>query len=153
MTRMFGDRGLEMRPAAARLDEFNAVQNTYLSIFSTLGGLGILLGTIGLAIVVARNVLERRGQLGLMQAIGFTRRSLGKLILAEHWFLHIAGVLIGVIAALVAVLPKIIDQANALPWGLLGGVVMAILLGGLLFCWLAAKVALKGKLIQALRSD
>ncbi|MEM6279961.1 MAG: FtsX-like permease family protein, partial [Verrucomicrobiota bacterium] len=84
MTRMFGDLGLEMRPAADRLNEFNAVQNTYLSIFSTLGGLGIFLGTIGLAVIVGRNVLERRGQLGVMQAMGFSRDRLSGMVLSEH---------------------------------------------------------------------
>ena len=153
MTRMFGDRGLEMRPAADRLDEFNAVQNTYLSIFSTLGGLGILLGTLGLAIVVGRNVMERRGQLGLMQAVGFTRRQVARMVLSEHWFLHVSGVLIGIVAALVAVAPKIFDRASDLPWGLLVGVNLAILAGGILFCWIAARLALKGKLLDALRSE
>ena len=95
LTRMFGDLGLEMRPAADRLNEFNAVQNTYLSIFSTLGGLGLFLGTLGLAILVGRNVMERRGQLGVMQAMGFTRRALAGMVLSEHWFLHLSGVLVG----------------------------------------------------------
>lgn len=153
MTRMFGDRGLEMRPAADRLNEFNAVQNTYLSIFSTLGGLGILLGTVGLAVVVGRNVMERKGQLGLMQAVGFTRDSLAKLVLSEHWFLHITGVVIGIVAAIIAVLPKLLDRASDLPWGLLIGVNAAILIGGLIFCWVAARLALKGKMIDALRSE
>ncbi|NNE90486.1 MAG: FtsX-like permease family protein [Verrucomicrobiales bacterium] len=153
MTRMFGDRGLEMRPAAVRLNEFNAVQNTYLSIFSTLGGLGILLGTIGLGIVVGRNVMERRGQLGLMQAVGFTRHRLGKMVLSEHWFLHAAGVVLGIVAAVIAVAPKIFSRSSDLPLGLLVGMNAAILFGGLIFCWLAARSVLRGKLMDALRSE
>ncbi len=153
MTRMFGDRGLEMRSAAARLNEFNAVQNTYLSIFSTLGGLGILLGTIGLGIVVGRNVMERRGQLGLMQAVGFTRKSLGRMVLAEHWFLHAAGVVLGVLAAVIAVAPKLFSRNSDLPLGLLIGMNAAILVGGIVFCGIAARLVLRGKLIDALRSE
>lgn len=152
MTRMFGDRGLEMRPASERLDEFNAVQNTYLSIFSTLGGLGIFLGTLGLAIIVGRNVLERRGQLGVMQAMGFTRSMLAKMVLSEHWFLHVSGVLLGLVAALVAVIPKL-SQAASLPWGLLLGVNAAVLIGGLIFCALAAKTVLRGNLMEAIRRE
>ena len=34
------------------------MQNTYLSTFQSLGGLGLLLGTIGLAALQLRNVLE-----------------------------------------------------------------------------------------------
>ena len=55
--------GLEVNLAAVRLDEFNAVQNTYLQIFQLLGGLGLLLGSVGLGVVVLRNALERRAEL------------------------------------------------------------------------------------------
>jgi hypothetical protein len=155
MTRMLEDRGLSVSAAADRMNEFNAVQNTYLSIFSTLGGLGILLGTVGLAVVVGRNVLERRGQLGLMQAFGFTRNSLGRMVLAEHWFLHVSGVLLGVLAAVVAVAPKLSSRGgdSALPLPLLAGVNGAVLIGGLVFCWLAAKLVLRGRLMDAIRSE
>ncbi|MCG8598886.1 MAG: FtsX-like permease family protein [Verrucomicrobiales bacterium] len=153
MTRMFGDLGLEMRPAADRLNEFNAVQNTYLSIFSTLGGLGIFLGTLGLAIIVGRNVLERRGQLGVMQAMGFTRRKLVGMVLSEHWFLHVSGVLLGLLAALVAVIPQLAKGLASLPWGLLIGVNAAVLIGGLIFCAVAAKSVLRGNLMEAIRKE
>ncbi len=153
LTRMFGDLGLEMRPASARLNEFNAVQNTYLSIFSTLGGLGILLGTLGLAIIVGRNVMERRGQLGVMQAMGFTRQKLAGMVLSEHWFLHLSGVLIGLGAALLAVLPELTKGSSSLPWGLLAGINGAVLFGGLLFCWGAARVVLRGNLMDAIRRE
>ena len=153
LTRMLGDLGLEMRPAADRLNEFNAVQNTYLSIFSTLGGLGIILGTIGLAIIVGRNVLERKGQLGVMQAMGFTRAELARMVLSEHWFLHVSGVLLGFFAALVAVIPQLSKSLASLPWGLLLGVNGGVLIGGLLFCAVAARLVLKGDLLDSIRRE
>ncbi|HRQ90493.1 MAG TPA: ABC transporter permease, partial [Bacteroidia bacterium] len=153
LTRMFGDLGLEMRPASERLNEFNAVQNTYLSIFSTLGGLGIFLGTLGLAILVGRNVMERRGQLGVMQAMGFTRRRLAGMVLSEHWFLHLSGVLVGLGAAVLAVLPKLGGGASAMPWGLLAGINGAVLVGGLVFCAVAARAVLRGNLMEAIRKE
>ena len=153
LTRMFGDLGLEMRPAAERLNEFNAVQNTYLSIFSTLGGLGLFLGTLGLAILVGRNVMERRGQLGVMQAIGFTRRALAGMVLSEHWFLHLAGVVVGLGAAIFAVLPKLTGASAPLPWGLLAAINGAVLVGGLLFCAAAARLVLRGPLMDAIRRE
>ncbi len=153
LTRMFGDLGLEMRPAAERLNEFNAVQNTYLSIFSTLGGLGLFLGTLGLAILVGRNVMERRGQLGVMQAMGFTRRALAGMVLSEHWFLHLAGVVVGLGAAIFAVLPKLTGASAPLPWGLLAAINGAVLVGGLLFCAAAARLVLRGPLMDAIRRE
>ncbi|MDA7920815.1 ABC transporter permease [Verrucomicrobiales bacterium] len=153
LTRMFGDRGLEMRPTFQKLNEFNAVQNTYLSIFSTLGGLGIFLGTLGLAVIVSRNVLERKGQLGVMQAMGFTRRDLAGMVLSEHWFLHVSGVLVGFVAALIAVWPLLAKGLSSLPWLLLAGINGAVLLGGLVFCWVAARIVLRGDLMEAIRRE
>ncbi len=153
LSRLLGDYGLELMPTWQRLNEFNAVQNTYLSIFSTLGGLGLLLGTVGLAIVVGRNVLERQGQLGLMQAVGFTRQSLSRMVVSEHWFLHVLGVVIGVVAAIVGVMPKIMAGTGELPLGLLGGLNLGVLAGGLIFCWLAARQVTRMPLIEALRTE
>ncbi|HEX8297205.1 MAG TPA: FtsX-like permease family protein, partial [Chthoniobacteraceae bacterium] len=80
LSRALTDRGLELTSTAARLAEFQAVENTYLSIFQALGGLGLLLGSAGLAIVVGRNVLERRREFGLLEAIGFRPRQLRQLV-------------------------------------------------------------------------
>jgi hypothetical protein len=61
-----------------------AVENTYLSIFQVLGGLGLLLGSAGLGIVVARNVLERRRELGCGGGPATQRGQMRQLVFAEH---------------------------------------------------------------------
>ena len=99
MSRALQDVGLELTPAAERLNAFNAVQNTYLGTFQILGGLGLLLGSAGLGVVVLRNVLERRGELGLLVAVGFRRRALQRLVLSEHGALLVLGLGIGIAAA------------------------------------------------------
>lgn len=78
LSRAFQDAGWEVAPAVRRLDRLNAVQNTYLTTFQMLGGLGLLLGSAGLGVVVLRNVLERRGELALLTAVGFRRRQLAR---------------------------------------------------------------------------
>src|SRR5207253_6518351 len=104
-SRALQEPGLELMPAAKRLNDFNAVQNTYLGTFQILGGLGLLLGSAGLGVVVLRNVMERRGELSLLLAVGFQRRSLQRLVMGEHGALLGLGLGIGVLAAAVAVLP------------------------------------------------
>src|SRR5205807_9049311 len=100
--RALEDVGLDLTPAAERLADFNTVENTYLSIFAILGGLGLLLGSLGLGIVVLRNVLERRGELALLRAVGFGPRALRWLVFSEHSLLLGMGLLVGVVAALLA---------------------------------------------------
>ena len=147
------DAGLELTPTAQRLNEFNAVQNTYLGTFQILGGLGLLLGSAGLGVVVLRNVLERRGELGLLTAVGFRRRLLQRLVLSEHGALLGVGLALGTIAAAVAVLPAILAPGTRLPWGSLALTLIAVLLNGLLWTWLATAYALRGNLLTALRNE
>ncbi|HEX2394915.1 MAG TPA: FtsX-like permease family protein, partial [Bacteroidales bacterium] len=54
------DYGIDVVPASSRLAIFNSVENTYLSVFMALSGLGLIIGTIGLGIILLRNVYERR---------------------------------------------------------------------------------------------
>ena len=153
LSRALQDAGLELTPAAQRLNEFNAVQNTYLGTFQILGGLGLLLGSAGLGVVVLRNVLERRGELGLLVAVGFRRRLLHRLVLSEHGVLLGAGLGLGVAAAAVAVLPAILSPGSQLPYSSLALTLAAVLLNGLLWTWLATNYALRGNLLAALRNE
>src|SRR5262249_15943337 len=117
LSRALKDTGLELTPTVQRLNAFNSVQNTYLGPFQILGRLGLLLGSAGLGIVVLRNVLERRGELGLLVAVGFRRRALHRLVLSEHGALLAFGLLIGILAAIIAVLPALLSPGKALPYG------------------------------------
>jgi ABC-type antimicrobial peptide transport system permease subunit len=153
LSRALQDRGLEVVPTQRRLADFLEVENTYLAIFQALGGLGLLLGSLGLGIVVLRNVLERRGELALLQAVGFSRPALRQLVLSEHWPLILLGVGIGVASALLAVLPSLRSGGSDLPKTWLGAVIFSLALGGMLWSWLAAWAALRGPLLPALRNE
>src|SRR5690606_35929435 len=72
LTQSLTDMGLQVTTTQQRLAMFSEVNNTYLAIFQVLGGLGLILGSAGLGIVVMRNVLERRSELASMRAIGFS---------------------------------------------------------------------------------
>jgi ABC-type antimicrobial peptide transport system permease subunit len=153
LSRALQDVGLELTPTVRRLNAFNAVQNTYLGTFQVLGGLGLLLGSAGLGIVVLRNVLERRGELALLSAVGFTRSALQKLVLGEHGALLLLGLALGIISAIVAVLPAVLSPGQQLPWLSLGLTLGAVVLNGLLWTWLATKYAVRGDLLRALRNE
>lgn len=153
LSRAMQDVGLELTPAAQRLAQFNAVQNTYLGTFQMLGGLGLLLGSVGLGIVVLRNVLERRGELAVLLAVGFRKPTLQRLLLIENGALLGLGLVVGVVAAAVAVLPALLSPGTQLPWLTLGLTLAAVLLNGALWTWAATRAALRGDLLAALRNE
>ena len=153
LARALAGTGLAVQPAPERLADFLAVQNTYLAIFQALGGLGLLLGTAGLGMVVMRNVLERRGELALLRAVGFSRGALEWLIVWEHWGLLALGLGCGVAAALVAVAPALASPGAPAPTGSLALVVLGVAASGLVWTYLAARWALGGPLLAALRNE
>ena len=153
LSRALQDEGLQLTSTTARLNAFNAVQNTYLSTFQALGGLGLLLGSAGLGVVVLRNVQERRGELALLLAVGFRRRLLQWLVLSEHAALLGLGLATGVIAAAVGVMPALLSPGAQIPYRSLALTLAAVLVNGLVWAWLATRFALRGKLLDALRNE
>jgi putative ABC transport system permease protein len=153
LTRGLRDRGLELTPAAERLNAFNAVQNTFLDTFQVLGALGLLLGSAGLGVVVLRNVLERRGELALLAAVGFTPGALRRLVVAEHAVLQALGLTLGIVAALLALLPVLLSPSAQVSCIALGATLGLVFLSGLFWTWAAARLALRGELLPALRNE
>ena len=132
---VFRDYGWEMEDTAKRLVEFYSVTNTYLSIFLALGALGMILGTIGLAIILARTILERRREIALMQAIGFGTRQLFRLLVSEYLILLAAGVLTGFVTAVVATLPSFVSSNTDASLSTVALITAIILINGVL--WIA----------------
>jgi ABC-type antimicrobial peptide transport system permease subunit len=151
LSRALQDVGFELTPTTRRLAQFNAVQNTYLNTFQILGGLGLLLGSVGLGVVVLRNVQERRGELGLMLALGFEPRALRRLVLAEHVALLLLGLGVGLVAALVAVLPSLGTPGADFPWRSLSVTLGLVLANGLVWTVWATARSLRGRLVDSLR--
>jgi len=153
LERSLGNYGLRAETSGRRLDRFLIVQNTYLATFQSLGGLGLLLGTFGLAAVQLRNVLERRGELALLRATGFRRRVLAWLVMLENGLLLVAGLACGVAAAVVAVLPHLLSGTASIPWGSLGGTLLLVLAVGLVAGLGAVRTVLAAPLLAALRGE
>jgi len=153
LQRVLGDYGFRTETTAERLGTLAAVQNTYLATFQSLGGLGLVLGTIGLAVVQWRNVLERRGELALLRAAGYRVGMLAFLVAAENVVLLAVGLGIGILAALMAVLPHLLSRAGTAPWGLLGAIFAAVFIVGLLVSLVAMRGVVRTPILAALREE
>jgi ABC-type antimicrobial peptide transport system permease subunit len=147
------DYGFDVSETSARLAAFHRVENTYITTFQTLGSLGLLLGTLGLATVLLRNALERRRELALVQAVGFARRHLRRMVLAENALLLGAGLSTGVGAALLAILPPLLARGATAPLLTVLGLVLAVSVTGILVSWLAVAVIARLPLLSSLRSE
>lgn len=145
--------GFDAVGSAERLAAFHRVENTYLSTFQMLGGLGLLLGTIGLSAIMFRNVLERRRELALLRAVGCDARQVSTVIVAEASLLVGVGLLAGAGCALLAVAPAWVSRGGTRPGIGLLALLLSVAIAGLISAVIAARAALRGRLLEALAAE
>jgi len=153
LSRTMQDYGLDIDPAAERLAEFDAVSNTYLSIFLALGGLGLILGTVGMGIIIFRNVMERRGELALLRAVGFDRKVVRRMLLSENNLLLTTGIFCGTFSAIIAVLPALLSPGADIPYFFLLGTLGIIIISSWIWTFLSTMAATRGDLTPSLRDE
>ena len=153
LRRNLGALGLDVRTSSDLLNAVAAVQNTYISAFSALGGLGMLLGTGVLAALLLRSAGDRRKELALLSAIGIRERDISVLLLLETVGLLVTGVIWGACCALISMGPYLVQSSAAPNWSALTAILGIVILTGLAACLLAAWAAIRGPLLAALRSE
>jgi hypothetical protein len=144
--------GADVQSTLRKLEAYHRVENTYLSTFQTLGGLGLVLGTIGLAAVTARNVLERRRELALLAAAGYHTGDLSVMVVAENLGLVAAGLGIGIVAALVSIAPVLMARGGQPPalsmvW------LLAVAAAGVVAALVATRAVRRLPLLASLRGE
>lgn len=144
---------MDVQTTAERIRGYLAVRNMYLATFQALGGLGLVLGAVGLAIVLLRGVWERRAELALLQALGFRSGQLAWLVLVENVFLLVCGLAAGTASALLAVAPYLTGAGAASLWSRIG-LLLALVAGtGLISAILAVWSTLQTPVLTALRRE
>ena len=136
------DYGFDVTSTSERLATYHRVENTYISTFQMLGALGLVLGTVGLAAVLARNVLERRRELALLAAVGYRQSHLA-----------VGGLVIGTACALVAIIPAIASRGGHVALASMAGWLAMILATGLAAAAVATALMIRLPLIPSLRSE
>lgn len=147
------DYGFDVASTPERLAAFHRVENTYLSTFQALGGLGLLLGTLGLAAVLLRNVMERRKELAVLRAVGYRPDHLRTMVMVENAFLLVVGAGTGAVCALVAIAPAFTARGGHLPNPSLALFVLAVPVAGMAASLAAVRVVARAPLLAALRSE
>jgi len=92
---------------------------SFLQIYVTFG---LVIGAVGMGVISVRNVSERKREIGMMRAIGFSRREVVLSVLFELVVLGIIGLAIGVVNGLLISVgfANMQDVALVIPWQEIG---------------------------------
>jgi ABC-type antimicrobial peptide transport system permease subunit len=153
LNRDFERYGMEAVPTIQRLRDFYAVESTYLAMFLVLGGLGLILGAGGVGTVVLRNVFERRAEVALFHALGYERKTVFRLLFAEHGLLVLCGIALGTVAAASAILPLVLFSRTTVSAGLQIALLAFIVLADLVSVAVLLRAGLSQNPIPDLRHE
>jgi putative ABC transport system permease protein len=126
--------GAQAESLRQRLDDEGELSRGFFYLIQGFMGLGLFVGVAAVGVIAFRTVVERRQQIGMLRAIGYTRRMVGLTFLIESAFIAFMGVLSGVVFALILARQLVTEEfANqgvtsfAVPW------LQVLLIAGLAF--------------------
>ena len=105
-------------------------------------------GTVSLAVVLARSILERKNEIALLQSLGFTSRQISGMLVREYIVLLFYGISIGFLSAAIAVLPNFISQGSEVSFSSVLLIVFVIFANGVIWIVGLSKVGLKKKRLE-----
>jgi hypothetical protein len=79
------------------IDDFAAQSNAFQYLFEAFMSLGLIVGIAALGVIAFRTVAERRQQIGMLRAIGYSRRLVAISFFLESSFIAVTGIGMGLI--------------------------------------------------------
>ncbi len=143
LQRSLTDLGATITTTTDRIAAFNSVENTYISIFNILGGLGVILGSAGLGIVTARNLTERRNEFSQLHQLGIPRPIVRSVITREIRGLILWAVGIGIVAAIVSIIPSLPKTGLLTTLGWIATLALLFLLTATTCAWIALRTTFR----------
>jgi putative ABC transport system permease protein len=119
-----------------------------LNVLYALLALAVIVAVLGIVNTLALNVIERRQEIGMLRAVGTSRRQVRRMITLEAVQISLYGAVVGVVVGLAlgwAFLRVLAGEGLdtiAVPWGQVVGMVVASgVIGVLAAAWPAAKAS------------
>jgi putative ABC transport system permease protein len=138
------------------LESMNSILNILTLAVAALGGISLIVGSVGIITIMTIAVSERVSEIGLLRAIGAERKIIFKLFLFEALTLSAVGGTVGALVGIGIVL-LISNLVPALPaelaWSYIAGAFILSLLIGIVSGVMPAIKAARLEPLQALHSE
>jgi putative ABC transport system permease protein len=140
-------------------DRLEGTLDSLLVVIDVLLGLAIVIALLGITNTMALSVLERTQEIGLMRAVGMTRRQTKGMIRLEAAVVSLFGALLGVVVGLafgwlaVVAIPESVINRIALPFGTLATYVVVATLAGLVAASFPARRASRLDVLDAIAHE
>jgi putative ABC transport system permease protein len=155
--------------AALEFSEPGAIRAASLKIFDRsfavtylLELVAIVIGLFGVAATFSAQTLARAKEFGMLRHVGVTRRQILAMLAGEGGLLTLLGILVGFLlgGAISLILVYVVNPQSFhwtmqlhVPWPLLGGVAMVLLVSAGITALLSGRYAVSGAAVRAVREE
>jgi putative ABC transport system permease protein len=148
---------LDVRTRAEYKDWVGSQIQTFLRLFYVLLAMAVVIAVFGIVLTLALSVFERTREIGLLRAVGLSRRSVRAMIRWEAVIVALIGAVVGLVIGVflgvvsVSAIPEF--TAIAIPWGSMVVFLVVAGLFGVLAAILPARRAARLDILQAIQSE
>ena len=151
-----GSEDVTIHTQANMLETLEDIMKWLKFTVAAFGGISLLVGGVGIFTIMTVAVNERTSEIGVLRAVGASRRKIRDVFLLESIFLAILGALLGLSIGFAAVYIALIfypDMPIAIAWDYIVYAVFISLAIGLIAGFLPARAAAQLDPVEALRTD
>ena len=151
-----GSEDVTIHTQANMLETLEDIMKWLKFTVAAFGGISLLVGGVGIFTIMTVAVNERTSEIGVLRAVGASRKKIRDVFLLESIFLAILGALLGLSIGFAAVYVALIfypDMPIAIAWDYIVYAVFISLAIGLIAGFLPARAAAQLDPVEALRTD
>ena len=155
------ESGVQAQSIREIIDQQARISRQFQYLFQGFMSLGLVVGIAALGVIALRTVVERKRQIGIMRAIGYTRRLIALSFFLESSFIALTGIIIGVVMGTALSYNLLTDPAFTegadvqfqVPWFQLILIVTVAYGASALMTLLPARSASRVTIVEALRYE
>lgn len=157
LERNYRDVGMDAKDLEQHVKKEQETFDQILSAMKLFLGLGLIIGILSLGIVTSRSVLERRQEIGVMRAIGYTPSMIRRIFITEVTVVVAVGSIVGVACSILVTfglwyaIIKDLQYPYVIPWADIGILLLVSYAFAILATLLPIRRASKTAPAEALR--
>ena len=154
-------QGVQADSLRKLINDSQAQSQGFIYLIDGFMGIGLFVGIAAVGVIAFRTVVERRQQIGMLRAIGFTRRAVATSFIMESSFITLLGVLSGIGLGLLLAQQLVTSASFApgtsvsfyVPWAQIAGIGLFAFIASLIMTIIPSRQASSIPIAEALRYE